>query len=269
MNRSSISSALLGAAIVVTSFGCVSYPIIKPEAFSAKPKVAVVAYHSHAVTATLGLPIKIESIDTSYAEFSKALATQFEVVPVESIRNCQDYFKLPKLVMDVGSTAKGLEGVIVTQENAAGLAKCTGADMVVAVSGTPKVVAGFQVAGIGTSNIHMATEIRAFDNAGQEIWVDKLTGESESFKVAGTVMAPKDIDNAGVEALSRASTQAVTRFSQKLASSPAPAAAPATAEATAEAAPAPAPAAEPAAEPAAAPAADAPAEPATAAPATP
>lgn len=222
MMKQCLRGALVTSA-VVWSVGCVSYPIVKQEAFSPKPKVAIVSYQSEAVAnGTLGLPIKVDGIDAPYQVFSKALAdAQFEVVPAESVRSCQQYFKLPKPLIDIGTTAKGLERVQVTKDNAAGLAKCVGADVVVSVYSVPEVVAGFQVAGVGTSKVQMKTAVHAWDNAGQEIWLDRLTVQSDGFKVAGSVMDPREVDAAGVQALTDASKQAVSRFTQKLGAAPA------------------------------------------------
>lgn len=221
MMKQWIRGAVVTSALAST-VGCVSYPVVKAEAFTPKPKVAVVSYQSEAVAnGTLGLPIKVEGIDAPYQTFSKSLAdAQFEVVPVDAVRACQQYFKLPKPLIDIGTTAKGLERVQVTKANAAGLAQCVGADVVVSVYSVPEVVAGFQIAGVGTSKVKMTTQVHAFDNAGQEIWLDRLTVESDGFKVAGSVMDPKDVDNAGVKALTDASTQAVARFKQKLGAAP-------------------------------------------------
>ena len=218
------------AAAVVFFVGCVKYPVIKPEAFNPKPKMAIIHFHAGLVgDATLGLPIKVEGIDDAHAAFSAALASQYELVSVETIRSCQKYFQLQKPTIATGSVAKGLEHVILSKDNVPGLAECMGADVVVSVTGEPKVEAGMQIAGMGTSKIAMTTRVHAWNNAGEEIWKDFLTVKSETFPVAGKVMDPRKVSDAATQALTKASTDAVQRFTQKLAAAPAAATAPAPA----------------------------------------
>lgn len=216
------SQLVVVAAALACSAGCVSYPIVKPEAFQPKPRLAVVAFQTEAISdVMLGMPLKLSGIDQSYAQFQKALATRYELVPIDRIRSCQDYFKLPRPLIDTGTSANGLERVTLTKQNVAGLAKCVGADLVVTVHGLPQIVPGFQIAGIGTSRVRMETEVHAWDNAGQEIWLDHLQTESDGFRVAGAVLDPADVDKAGTEAMTDAAIEAVSRVSDRLASSPA------------------------------------------------
>jgi hypothetical protein len=225
---------LVASAVLALFVGCVKYPVVKPEAFNPRPKMAVISFQSEPVAeGTLGLPIKVDGIDEAHAAFAAALAgANYELVDVDTIRSCQKYFQLPKPAIDMGTSAKGLERVYLTKDNVAGLAQCVNADVIVSVTALPKVVAGFQVAGVGSSKVNITTEVRAWNNDGLEIWKDRLQTKSDGFPVAGKVMDPRKVNEAAVQALKAASTDAVARFSQSLAAAPAPAA-----EATASDAP--------------------------------
>jgi hypothetical protein len=102
------------------------------------------------------------------------------LVPVETIRSCVAYFQLPKLLINLGTTAKGLEREYVRSGNAAGLAQCVGSDIVMVVSAKPQVQVITQMLGMGTSLVTMPTVVHGFDNTGNEIWVDYLSTKSDT-----------------------------------------------------------------------------------------
>src|SRR4051794_5784399 len=103
--RPSARHWLVIAAAVAGGAGCVSYPIVKPDAFAPKPKLAVVAFEADAISdAALATPIKVSRIDASYDAFRRALASSYELVPIDQIRRCQDYFKLPRPLTDTGTS---------------------------------------------------------------------------------------------------------------------------------------------------------------------
>jgi hypothetical protein len=215
-----VSGALCAAALLLST-GCgliPSYPVVQAEAFRPKTKVAVIAFESEFVQgATLNLPIQVTGIDKAHAAFTKSLTeANFELLPVESVQGCPAYTQLPKQVIDLGSSAKGLERVVVHQHNAAGLAQCVGADIVVVVSARPVVQASTQIMGVGNSLVSMPTTVKAYDNTGKEIWIDYLRTESDTFANMGTMMDPKEVETAATKALTLAARQAVKRFNAKL-----------------------------------------------------
>ena len=72
--RLSVPRVVVSAIALVSSVGCVSYPIVKPEAFNPKPKVAIVAFQAEPVAdSALGLPTKVNGIDSAYEAFKTAL----------------------------------------------------------------------------------------------------------------------------------------------------------------------------------------------------
>jgi hypothetical protein len=214
-------SGLVAGALLMLSTGCGlirSYPVVQPEAFSARPKLAVIAFDSEFVEgATLNLPIQVTGIDKAHAAFLQSLTDAgFTLTPVEAIQGCAAYAQLPRQVIDLGSTAKGLERVVVHEHNAAGLAQCVGSDIIVVVSARPVVQASTQIMGVGNSLVSMPTSVKAYDNTGKELWIDYLRTESDTFANMGTMMDPKEVEKEATKALTLAARQAVKRFTAKL-----------------------------------------------------
>lgn len=208
---------VVAALLLVT--GCMPFPIIKPEAFTpTKPKVAIIGYRVNPVEeGTLGLPIPIKEVDTAYAVLASELADSgFELVPTERIRDCREYFRLPRSPLPIATTPRGLDPVFVSHDKMVGLAECVGSDIVVLLDAMPEVEKRLRVLGVDEAVVRMTVNLEAYDNRGERIWLDTFNTDSESFVAVGSLMSPEQVEEAGLAALTEASRQAVQRFNAKL-----------------------------------------------------
>ncbi len=217
MHHSRIGRFFVVAALLLAT-GCVRFPIITPEAFNPKPKVAIIGYRVNPVEeGTLGLPIPIKEVDTPYAVLSEGLADSgFELVPTERIRDCRAYFQLPRSPLPIATTPRGLDPVFVHHDKLVGLAECVGSDIVLLLDAMPEVETRLHILGVDSAVVRMNVNVSAYDNKGERIWLDAFNTESDSFVAVGSLMSPEEVEKAGLAALTEASRQAVQRFNARL-----------------------------------------------------
>lgn len=219
---------LLSVAVLlaVSSFGigCVSYPIVKPDAFRPTQKVAVISFDSEAITGgTLGMPLQVE-LSKPYKAFREDLSRSqvFDLIATEALQSSRIYNSVPPPPMDIGTAAPGLRRAFFNPSSYPELARELGADILVVVHHNPTVQPGIQVMGVGSSSVSVITQLTAYSADGQQIWTDVLNTSSDSFPNAGSVMDPNAVMNGALQASQLAARQLVGRLNAKLAAAPTP-----------------------------------------------
>jgi hypothetical protein len=218
----SMSTKLVLAFGVVALSGCVSFPIVKKEAFDPAPKkVAIVVYDAEPAAGPLGMPVKVKEKELSdqYDLFREKLGNNKHVQFVDDalLTKAPIYYQLPTPPVDMGVSAAKLRRVqLVDSAKIAELAKALEADVIVAVNSLPKVTPKTQVMGIGTSVVTLRTQLHAFGPDGQEIWRDQLDNESDSFAVARGGMDAQAVEKGTVQCMKQAAGQLVARLEEKI-----------------------------------------------------
>lgn len=221
MKTSRIKPVLLSALLLLMAC-CASgtHPLVRPEAFGAKTKVAILGFQSRPVGGESQGLIPLTDIDSAYAAFTQGFAgnARFELVPAEAFRQCPDYLQFPKLPASESSSPRGLERIQVTQSSTVGLARCVGADLIVVVNARPWLDVTPDTFTVSPWGVSTVLEVQAFDNRGVRIWYDHVRASSETrMGERGVQPSPPLVEQAALSALNQASLEVMQRFNDELA----------------------------------------------------